>query len=114
MAAMLLELSLTRIFSVVFYSPVAFLAIAIALFGLGLGGMVSYLTDGWKASLFARLGALGALNSVLVIVALSLILAQTDHPTHFQLARIYVVTALPFVGSGAILSLIVAETIERV
>ena len=35
LATLLLELSLTRIFSVVFYYHFAFLAISIALFGLG-------------------------------------------------------------------------------
>ena len=42
-ATLLLELSLTRIFSVVFYYHLAFLAISIALFGLGAGGVFSYL-----------------------------------------------------------------------
>ena len=42
MATLLLELALTRIFSVVFYYHFAFLAISIALFGLGLGGVYSY------------------------------------------------------------------------
>ena len=37
LASLLLELSLTRIFSVVFYYHFAFLAISIALFGLGAG-----------------------------------------------------------------------------
>ena len=40
-ATLLLELSLTRIFSVVFYYHLAFLAISIALFGLGAGGVFS-------------------------------------------------------------------------
>ena len=42
MATLILELSLTRIFSVVFYYHFAFLAISIALFGLGVGGVLSY------------------------------------------------------------------------
>ncbi|MGC4055322.1 MAG: hypothetical protein QM757_41335 [Paludibaculum sp.] len=36
-ATLILELALTRIFSVVFYYHFAFLAISIALFGLGAG-----------------------------------------------------------------------------
>ena len=50
MATLLLELSLTRIFSVVFYYHFAFLAISIALFGLGAGGVFSYVVAGWKGS----------------------------------------------------------------
>src|SRR5260370_37925842 len=42
LATLLFELSLTRIFSVVFYYHFAFLAISIALFGLGAGGVFSY------------------------------------------------------------------------
>src|SRR5258708_1458331 len=38
MATLLLELSLTRIFSVVVYYHMAFLPISIAMFGLGAGG----------------------------------------------------------------------------
>ncbi len=46
LATLLLELSLTRIFSVVFFYHFAFLAISIALFGLGLGGVFSYVVAG--------------------------------------------------------------------
>jgi hypothetical protein len=38
LSTLLLELSLTRIFSVAFHYHFAFLAISIALFGLGAGG----------------------------------------------------------------------------
>ena len=48
LATLLLELSLTRIFSVVFYYHFAFLAISIALFGLGAGGVFSYVVAGWR------------------------------------------------------------------
>ena len=72
MATLLLELSLTRIFSVVFYYHFAFLAISIALFGLGLGGVFSYVAANWKAPLFTRLGRLSIVNSLLVVAALVL------------------------------------------
>src|SRR4051794_37292914 len=42
-ASLLLELSLTRLFSVVLFYHFAFLAISIALLGLGAGGVFSYL-----------------------------------------------------------------------
>jgi MFS family permease len=114
MATLLLELSLTRIFSVVFYYHFAFLAISIALFGLGLGGVFSYVIAGWKGSLFAKLGRLSALNSLLVLLALAILLAQGDEPSNWQLALIYFTTSLPFILSGAILSLAVGETIAKV
>ena len=63
MATLLMELSLTRIFSVVFYYHMAFLAISIALFGLGAGGVFSYVVTTWKTPLYTKLGRLSALNS---------------------------------------------------
>ena len=114
MATLLLELSLTRIFSVVFYYHFAFLAISIALFGLGLGGVFSYMVAGWKGQLFRKLGRLSAINSLLVLLALYVILAQQDKPSNWYLALIYFTAALPFLVAGAIVSLAISETIERV
>ena len=114
MATLLLELALTRIFSVVFYYHFAFLAISIALFGLGAGGVFSYVVAGWKAPLFARLGRLSAINSFFVLLALGVILAQKNNPSNWDLALIYFTTALPFFLAGAIVSLAISETIERV
>ncbi|HYD83193.1 MAG TPA: hypothetical protein VEA63_04055, partial [Opitutus sp.] len=42
-AALLLELSLTRLFSVVLFYHFAFLAISVALLGLGAGGVLAFL-----------------------------------------------------------------------
>ena len=42
-AALLLELALTRLFSVILFYHFAFLAISIALLGLGAGGVFAYL-----------------------------------------------------------------------
>ena len=58
LATLLLELSLTRIFSVVFYFHFAFLAISIALFGLGAGGVFSYVVARRPGNPFAKLGVL--------------------------------------------------------
>jgi hypothetical protein len=88
MATLLLELALTRIFSVVFYYHFAFLAISIALFGLGLGGVFSYVVATWKAPLFIRLGRLSIANSLLVIVALAVLLAQGDNLSNWNLALV--------------------------
>jgi hypothetical protein len=113
MAALLLELSLTRVFSVVFYYHFAFLAISIALFGLGAGGVFSYVVAGWKTPLYTRLGRLSALNSLLVVLALVVILAQKT-ADGASLALIYFTTALPFFLAGTIVSLAVSEAIKKV
>ena len=114
LATLLLELSLTRIFSVVFYYHFAFLAISIALFGLGAGGVFSYVVAGWKGNLFSKLGFLSAANSVLVILAVMTVLAQGKDPSAGYLGLIYFTSALPFFVSGAIVSLAVSETIDRI
>src|SRR5271154_6335335 len=114
LATLLLELSLTRIFSVVFYYHFAFLAISIALFGLGVGGVLSYLVAGWKRQLAYKLGALSLANTFLTAVALAVILLQGNQIHAWDYVLIYFTTSLPFVASGIILSLAVSETIERI
>ncbi len=114
LATLLLELSLTRIFSVVFYYHFAFLAISIALFGLGIGGVFSYVVANWKGSLYSRIGRLSAFNSIAVLLALAVILAQKNDISTWDYALIYFTTALPFFFSGAIVSLAISETMERV
>lgn len=114
LATLLLELSLTRVFSVVFYYHFAFLAISIALFGLGTGGVMSYLLAGRGDLLTGRLGWLSGLNSMLVLLGLVIVLGQTGELTNLRLALIYFTTALPFVVSGIIVSSAIAETVERV
>ncbi|HUS04649.1 MAG TPA: hypothetical protein VMZ52_00015 [Bryobacteraceae bacterium] len=112
LATLVLELSLTRIFSVVFYYHFAFLAISIALFGLGAGGVFSYLVRG-DGNVFGRLGALAAATSIFVVLSLTILLTRTEL-TNATLALIYFTSALPFLFAGAIVSLAISETIERV
>jgi hypothetical protein len=114
MATLILELSLTRIFSVVFYYHFAFLAISIALFGLGAGGVFSYVVHGWRGNLFTKLGTLAVLNSVAVLLSLVFIITRPGELGNGTLALIYFASALPFFLSGTIVSLAIAETIERV
>jgi predicted membrane-bound spermidine synthase len=114
LATLLLELTLTRIFSVVFYYHFAFLAISIALFGLGVGGVFSYVVAGWKAPLFRKLGHLSTLNSLFVLVSVGVVITQREQPGAWGLAMVYFGTSLPFFVSGTIVSLAISETVERV
>ncbi|HKD08928.1 MAG TPA: hypothetical protein VKB79_23700 [Bryobacteraceae bacterium] len=113
-AALLLELSLTRIFSVVFYYHFAFLAISIALFGLGAGGVFSYLVAGWRGSLYRKLGILSLVNSGLVVLAVLAVLTRGATLGIFDFALIYFTNALPFLGAGIIVSLAISSAIEHV
>lgn len=114
MATLVLELALTRIFSVVFYYHFAFLAISIALFGLGAGGVLSYYVTGHGPSLFRKLGLLSALNALAVTGALALVLRLGGMEGFWTLAAVYFAAAAPFLLSGMVVSLAIAETIERV
>ena len=114
MATLILELSLTRIFSVVFYYHFAFLAISIALFGLGLGGLFSYVIANPREKLYSRLGTLAVLNSIAVLLSLTFILTRRGELGDLTLAEVYLASALPFFFSGAVVSLAVGEAIQRV
>src|SRR5690349_15864920 len=67
-AALLLELGLTRLFSVVLFYHFAFLAISIALLGLGSGGVFAHLGKRWLGRFDTRgiLAWLGVINGVTI------------------------------------------------
>ncbi|MGC8794697.1 MAG: hypothetical protein ACP5U2_15035, partial [Bryobacteraceae bacterium] len=111
MASLLLELSLTRIFSVIFYYHLAFLAISIALFGLGAGGVFSCALR--RRADFGTLSLLASGAAVSVAGALAWLLTRRE-PGGWELAAVYFLCALPFFFAGAVVSLAISETIERV
>lgn len=113
-ATLMLELALTRIFSVVFYYHFAFLAISIALFGLGAGGVLGYLLEIRRGAVWLRLGQISALTAVVVLVALGTILGLGGGKTAASVLLVYAAASLPFLGAGMVLSLAVAETMERI
>ncbi len=114
LATLLLELSLTRIFSVIFYYHFAFLAISIALFGLGAGGVLSYVVAERPGDLFGKLGWLAGATSMTVLGSLTFLLGAGGEMNNWMLAAVYLVSALPFLFAGATVSLVLAETMERV
>ena len=114
LATLVLELSLTRIFSVVFYYHFAFLAISIALFGLGTGGVFSYVVAARAGNLYAKLGVLALANAIAVVAALRLVLWAPASPGYLALAGVYFVVACPFFLAGTVISLVISEAIERI
>src|ERR1700741_5457167 len=74
--ALLLELALPRLFSVVLFYHFAFLAISIALLGLGAGGVFAHLKKPLLASFRTRplVARLCAINSLSVPVVLAIVL----------------------------------------
>jgi len=114
LATILLELSLTRIFSVVFYYHFAFLAISIALFGLGAGGLFSYAVARGHPTVFRKLGVLSVAAAASVLAALGYILAQRGGVGGGTLALVYLASALPFLLAGTVVATAIAETVVRV
>lgn len=109
-----MELTLTRIFSVVFYYHFAFLAISVALFGLGAGGVFSYVVANWPGGLYQKLGRLAWINCFAIVGSLIFLLLQKGEPTNLGLVGIYFFSALPFLFAGAIVSLAISETMEKI
>ena len=75
-SALLLELGLTRLFSVVLFYHFAFLAISVALLGLGAGAVFACLRRAVAGALdVSQLGAtLCAANAVLIVAVLEIVL----------------------------------------
>ena len=114
LATLILELSLTRIFSVVFYYHFAFLAISIALFGLGAGGVFSYVIAGRPGNLYSKLGVLALADSVAVVLSLLFTLSRTGAVRDAALPLVYLASAVPFFLAGAVVSIAISEAVQRV
>jgi hypothetical protein len=117
-ASLLLELALTRLFSVILFYHFAFLAISIALLGLGAGGVVAYLERNLLAQWDTRtLGSrLAAANAVLLLVVLEIdlhapvsIAFDLTPEVMLRLALMYVVSAVPFFCTGLLFSVVFAR-----
>ncbi len=115
-STLILELSMTRLFSVVMYYHFAFLAISLALFGLGASGQFLYL----KRRQYSPAETPGVLSVVSllfagsIIVALIVALSQAisiEYSTAniLKLSLIYVFSLVPFFFSGLVVSLILFQ-----
>jgi len=120
-ASLLLELSLTRLFSVVLFYHFAFLAISIALLGLGAGGVFSYLLkktlERWTVEQIGTL--VGTVNAVLMLIVLEVDLhvpvsLQLTKLNFYKLTAIYLVSALPFFLTGLFFSVLFARRSSQI
>jgi hypothetical protein len=120
-AALLLELALTRLFSVVLFYHFAFLAISIALLGLGAGGVFAHLRKEQLArfetrALVSRLCSINALvvPVVLVIVLRIPVSLDISKANFLRLTAIYLASAVPFFITGLEFSVIFAREAKHV
>jgi spermidine synthase len=120
-SSLLLELSLTRLFSVVLFYHFAFLAISIALLGLGAGGVFAYLNRARLARHETRrlLFIFSVLNAIVVPVVLWIVLhvpvsLQLTGANFLRLTVIYLASAVPFFLTGLEFSLVFARAPEHI
>src|SRR5881275_815757 len=120
-ASLLLELALTRLFSVVLFYHFAFLAISVALLGLGAGGVFAHL---FRAKLarwtIERLGnALLTINSIIMFVVLEAVLHSAvslnlELRNFEKLTVIYLFAAVPFFVTGLLFSIVFARKTSQI
>jgi hypothetical protein len=115
-AALLLELALTRLFSVVLFYHFAFLAISIALLGLGSGGVFSYLRKTWLGRYATRtlLSWLCVINASTVLIALIIVLhvpvsLSLTRGNCLRLTAMYLASSVPFFVTGVEFSILFAR-----
>lgn len=120
-AALLLELGLTRLFSVVLFYHFAFLAISIALLGLGAGGVFAFLLKRQLARFRTRKLAAGIciLNSALVVIVLEIVLhvpvaLTVTWKNSLHLSALYLAAAVPFFFTGLLFSIVFSRETWRV
>ena len=120
-AILMIELALTRIFSVTMYYHFAFLAISIALFGLSASGVYVYvarhrLNRRSTATLLAAHSLLFAAVTVLALAALVRIRVGLNYSPEnlVKMIAIYTLAALPFFFGGAVVSLAITRLRSRV
>jgi hypothetical protein len=120
-AALLLELGLTRLFSVVLFYHFAFLAISIALLGLGAGAVFAYLRRQWLSQWsIDRLGAtLCAANAVVILLVLEIVVhtavsLHLDWQNLWRLTVLYLASAVPFFITGLLFSIVFARHTARI
>jgi hypothetical protein len=121
LASLLLELALTRLFSVVLFYHFAFFAISVALLGLGSGGVFAHIRQEWLARFDMR--ALGAwlclLNSIFILASVEVVLhtpvsLEVTGRNFGKLTIIYLAAAVPFFLTGLLFSVLFARSSSHI
>jgi spermidine synthase len=120
-AALLLELALTRVFSVVLFYHFAFLAISIALLGLGAGGVFAHIRKIWLSNWNLRTlaAACAAASAISVPMVLEIVLhvpvsLELTGQNFVRLSVIYLCSAVPFFFTGLQFSVVFAREPSRI
>ena len=115
-AILIVELALTRIFSVTMFYHFAFLAVSIAMFGLSASSVFVYVTPRLHPpdrvlGLLRRYAALFALVTIAAAVVLLRIRIGVTYSAAnlFRLIGVYIIAAAPFMAGGAGMALAVSR-----
>jgi spermidine synthase len=121
LSSLLLELALTRLFSVVLFYHFAFFAISVALLGLGSGGVFAHIRQEWLARFDMRtLGAwLCLLNSIFILASVEVVLhtpvsLEVTGRNFGKLTIIYLAAAVPFFLTGLLFSVLFARSSDHI
>lgn len=116
-SSLLLELAMTRLFSVVLFYHFAFFAISVALLGLGSGGVFAHIRRDWLMRF--DLGSMGtaicifsslSIPAVVWIVLHTPVSLQVTGANFGKLTIIYLTTAVPFFFTGLLFSVLFARS----
>jgi hypothetical protein len=115
-ATLLLELAWTRLFSVVLFYHFAFLAISVALLGLGAGGVFAFIRKQQLEHYTMRTlaAALCAASAICILLALEVVLhvpvsLDLAPGNSLRLTVIYLAAAVPFFFTGLLFSVLYAR-----
>src|SRR5262245_51298160 len=118
---LMIELALTRIFSVVMYYHFAFLAISIALFGLSASGVFAYLMRARlerhdTASLLSVASLVYAATTIVSLFFLVRLRVGLNYSREnlLLMLTIYTLAALPFFTGGLVITLAIARQASRI
>jgi hypothetical protein len=121
LATLMYEILLTRLFSVTMWHHFAFMAVSLAMFGMTVGAIAVYLAPGWFTSRRALLH-MGLAAQLFALCVLIGFLAQFNirfvpsisWSSFGSLTAIYSVASLPFVWSGACITLALTHFTPRI
>jgi hypothetical protein len=121
LSSLLLELALTRLFSVVLFYHFAFFAISVALLGLGSGGVFAHIRQEWLARYEMRTlgGWLCLLNSIFILASVEVVLhtpvsLEVTGRNFGKLTIIYLAAAVPFFLTGLLFSVLFARSSDHI
>ncbi|MGQ0737071.1 MAG: hypothetical protein ACT4QD_25910 [Acidobacteriota bacterium] len=116
LATLMLEILLTRIFSVTLWYHLAFVAVSIAMFGMTLGAVIVYLAARWftPARAWLNLTVGSALFALTAVLAIAAHLRMAIDPALMtsalvDLSRAYLLIAIPFVFSGIVIAIALTQ-----